>query len=77
MNAALPPVFWISATTWSASVVLPDASGPKISRRPCPGDAADAEGEIESDGPGGNDGNGLEGFRPELHDGAFSKSFSI
>src|SRR6059036_2430202 len=31
MNAAMPPRRWASATTWSASVVLPEDSGPKIS----------------------------------------------
>ena len=31
MNAAMPPVFCACAITCSASVVLPDDSGPKIS----------------------------------------------
>ena len=31
MNAAIPPAFCASATTCSATVVLPDDSGPKIS----------------------------------------------
>src|SRR2546426_6769134 len=31
MNAAMPPRRWASATTWRASVVLPEDSGPKIS----------------------------------------------
>ena len=31
INAALPPVFWASATIWRVSVVLPDDSGPNIS----------------------------------------------
>ena len=28
MKAAVPPAFWISATTCSVSVVLPEDSGP-------------------------------------------------
>src|SRR5579871_2736324 len=31
MKAQMPPFFWASATQCSASVVLPDDSGPKIS----------------------------------------------
>ena len=31
MKAAVPPVFCADATAWSASVVLPEAYGPKIS----------------------------------------------
>src|SRR5947208_2559886 len=31
MKAAMPPFFCASAITWSAMVVLPDDSGPKIS----------------------------------------------
>src|SRR5215813_10665727 len=31
MKAQMPPFFWASATVCSASVVLPDDSGPKIS----------------------------------------------
>src|ERR1700736_841243 len=31
MKAQMPPFFWPSATVWSASVVLPEDSGPKIS----------------------------------------------
>ena len=31
MKAQVPPVFCISAITWSESVVLPEDSGPKIS----------------------------------------------
>src|SRR5438552_2661484 len=31
MKAQIPPFFWASATVWSASVVFPEDSGPKIS----------------------------------------------
>ncbi len=47
MKAAMPPSFWASAMMWSASVVLPDDSGPKISTTRPRGHAADAEGGVE------------------------------
>ena len=58
----------------SESVVLPDDSGPKISTTRPRGHAADAEGIIEADRPGGDGGNGGDGvFLAQAHDRAFAE----
>ena len=50
MKAAMPPAFCASATTCSATVVLPDDSGPKISTDAAARESADAERVVERNG---------------------------
>ena len=49
MNAAMPPAFCASAMTCSATVVLPEDSGPKISADPPAREAAHAQRRVERD----------------------------
>ena len=55
-------------------VVLPEDSGPKISGDAPAGDAAHAEGQIQADGAGGDDGDLDMGVIGQLHDGALGRT---
>jgi len=76
MTAAMPPRFWASAMTWSASVVFPDDFRPVNLDDPPPGDAADPQGDVEGQGAG-RDHLDVELGRSlaKPHDRSFSVSF--
>ena len=70
----MPPSFCACAITCSASVVLPDDSGPKISMTRPARHAADAERIVQADRAGGNGGNGVARvFLAEAHDRALAE----
>lgn len=68
MKAAMPPARWALATACRATVVLPEALGAVDLDDTAAGQPADAERDVEGDGPRGDDLDGRSHVVAEAHD---------